>query len=310
MILFVSFKGTVHDISLDSSSTLADLKREVASKTAVAPHHQKLMHKLLSGINKGILSDDRIIESIGLKDGDKIILIGSTDSDIAAVEDRNRRLQERQPLKPAKPFLSASDRLKVTSQYTFGSIKILTAQKYREQARAISLMKELSEDLGVREIMRVNMWQIGELIEICPQEQPSILGYNRNKGQTIALRLRTDDLSGFRTYNVIRKTLLHELTHMVHSEHDHQFWALNRVLNEEVTSRNWTKVGGNSVSKDRFFSLDEGNPKSEFTGGVHVLGGRDILPLSSSRRDLLAKAAEIRITKEEEDEAHTCGSKH
>ena len=42
-----------------------------------------------------------------------------------------------------------------------------------------------------------------------------ILGYNRNKGQEICLRLRTDDYAGFRKYLAIRKTLVHELTHNV-----------------------------------------------------------------------------------------------
>lgn len=45
--------------------------------------------------------------------------------------------------------------------------------------------------------------------------QVCILGYNRNKGQEISLRLRTDDYAGFRKYLAIRKTLVHELTHNV-----------------------------------------------------------------------------------------------
>jgi hypothetical protein len=45
--------------------------------------------------------------------------------------------------------------------------------------------------------------------------------------QEISLRLRTDDLRGFRKYARIRETLVHELAHMVHSEHDSSFKALN-----------------------------------------------------------------------------------
>lgn len=62
--------------------------------------------------------------------------------------------------------------------------------------------------------MKARKWSVGELIELTPFEA-SILGYNRNAGQLIALRLRTDDLSGFRHYDSIRKVLLHELTHNV-----------------------------------------------------------------------------------------------
>lgn len=42
-----------------------------------------------------------------------------------------------------------------------------------------------------------------------------ILGWNRNQGQEISLRLRTDDYAGFRKYLAIRNTLVHELTHNV-----------------------------------------------------------------------------------------------
>lgn len=35
--------------------------------------------------------------------------------------------------------------------------------------------------------------------------------YLQNHGEEISLRLRTDDLKGFRKYESIKKTLLHEL---------------------------------------------------------------------------------------------------
>ena len=38
-----------------------------------------------------------------------------------------------------------------------------------------------------------------------------ILGVNINAGQEISLRLRTDDLQGFRRFASIRETLCHEL---------------------------------------------------------------------------------------------------
>jgi hypothetical protein len=47
--------------------------------------------------------------------------------------------------------------------------------------------------------------------------QVCLLGLNINKGQEIQLRLRTSDLLGVRPYWLIKKTLLHELTHCVHS---------------------------------------------------------------------------------------------
>lgn len=54
-----------------------------------------------------------------------------------------------------------------------------------------------------------------------------VLGYNVNRGQEISLRLRTDDLRGFRKYARIRETLVHELAHMVWEEHDDRFKTFN-----------------------------------------------------------------------------------
>lgn len=86
----------------------------------------------------------------------------------------------------------------------------------------------------------------------------------QNQGEEISLRLRTDDLKGFRKYESIKKTLLHELVgsfgsclincycfvimvpcivlteffsnsfylqaHMVYSEHDADFFALDKQV--------------------------------------------------------------------------------
>ncbi|EIE18609.1 hypothetical protein COCSUDRAFT_60270 [Coccomyxa subellipsoidea C-169] len=69
-----------------------------------------------------------------------------------------------------------------------------------------------------------------------------ILGVNINSGQEISLRLRTDDLKGFRRYDRIRETLIHELAHMVWGEHDHNFKELNSQLLREAKSFDWTSA--------------------------------------------------------------------
>lgn len=63
-------------------------------------------------------------------------------------------------------------------------------------------------------------WGVGLLSEMPPEGKVGvsamcILGVNINRGQEISLRLRTDDLKGFRRYDRIRETLCHELAHMV-----------------------------------------------------------------------------------------------
>jgi len=71
-----------------------------------------------------------------------------------------------------------------------------------------------------------------------------ILGANMNHGQEITLRLRTDDLKGFRKYDRIRETLIHELAHMVYGEHDNNFKELNSRLRREVEAGDWKGAAG------------------------------------------------------------------
>ena len=70
-----------------------------------------------------------------------------------------------------------------------------------------------------------------------------VLGYNVNMGQEIHLRLRTDDMRGFRVYARIRETLLHELTHNVHGPHDINFKRLCSQLNVECREFDWKRNG-------------------------------------------------------------------
>ena len=63
-----------------------------------------------------------------------------------------------------------------------------------------------------------------------------VLGYNVNMGQEIHLRLRTDDMRGFRVYARISRNPLHELTHNVHGPHDINFKRLCSQLNASAGS--------------------------------------------------------------------------
>ena len=177
--------------------------------------------------------------------------------------------------------------------------------------------------------MEQHKWGVGELTELTPFEK-TILGFNRNSGQLISIRLRTDDMSGFRHYDSIRKVLLHELTHNVWSEHDDNFHALNRQLNKEVVSLDWTAHGANTLSSGSSFYQpmdDDDEYEDEITGvtwegGSYRLGngtGKKSSKNSSTsitaigdvtlQRELRAKAAAARLTKHEEHELDEgCGS--
>ncbi|CAO3597754.1 unnamed protein product [Absidia cylindrospora] len=165
--------------------------------------------------------------------------------------------------------------------------------------------------------MEQRQWSVGELIELSPVEA-SILGYNRNAGQLIAVRLRTDDFSGFRHYDSVRKVLLHELTHNVWSEHDDNFHALNRQLIKDVVALDWTAHGGHQMdSKAAYYQPDEAyDDELTWEAGTYRLGGSSSsskgggdFASAALRREQAAQAALSRLTKQEEQEMDEgCGS--
>lgn len=121
-------------------------------------------------------------------------------------------------------------------------------------------------------------WRVGIMTELAPEGYVGVspvclLGFNRNRGMEISLRLRTDDLAGFRKYNSIRQTLLHELTHMVHDEHDEHFKALNSLLNREAEALDWTRKKAHTLGGKAAADSEEESESSDDEEVGRVLGG-------------------------------------
>jgi hypothetical protein len=172
--------------------------------------------------------------------------------------------------------------------------------------------------------MTKHRFSVGVLTEMNPAEHTThesrTLGLNRNRGEVIELRLRTDAYDGYRDYKTIRKTLCHELAHNVFGEHDRQFWDLCHEIEREVERGDW-KSGGRALTDEVFFDPGPGAEGEGldhvdgggWTGGEFVLGGggksegkttsgegSGLNDRGMSRRDLLAKAAEERMKRQRE----------
>lgn len=163
-------------------------------------------------------------------------------------------------------------------------------------SEALRRMHMLACDPGIIAIMNKHRWRVGIMTEMAPVgyvgiSPKCILGFNKNHGEEISLRLRTDDLKGFRKYESIKTTLLHELAHMVYSEHDANFFALNKQLNQEASSLDWTKsrshtLSGRSIS-DHYEEMLLREVTSTNSG--KKLGGASI-SLASARASSVAAA--------------------
>ena len=103
--------------------------------------------------------------------------------------------------------------------------------------QAMQLLEKLATDPGIVAIMKERELVVGTLGEMDPiddrlmQKKQSqspgscLLGYNTNGGTRIDIKLRTDDLQGFRPYPELVSTLVHELSHNWVGEHNFLFWT-------------------------------------------------------------------------------------
>merc|ERR1712038_1792369 len=132
-------------------------------------------------------------------------------------------------------------------KYGFGRIE--TLPMLPDQKKAKDILHSLANDPGILACMAKHKWNVGCLAEMYPEgkvgeSEVCIMGLNQNKGAKILLRLRTDDLTGFRKILSIRKVLFHEMAHNVHSEHNGDFFQLMRQIEKECDEMDWTEGAG------------------------------------------------------------------
>ncbi|KAH7279838.1 hypothetical protein KP509_37G039500 [Ceratopteris richardii] len=294
-------------IRMNRNDTLAQLGYRLVSASGVAPHTLRLLlprvpallpfsteHSTLSIIQAGI-SEERVVRMMGAlpeqveevsKEAGEAVqrtIIGFSEED-----ERAKMWKKGRPMKRSLP----------QGNYIFCDFRTLQLPGIELNPpanRALDIMHKLASDPGIVAIMNKHRWRVQLMTEMAPVGYVGIspkclLGYNKNQGEEISLRLRTDDLKGFRKYESIKSTLLHELAHMVHSEHDNNFHALNKQLNEEAMALDWTKSGGQSVSgyKSSHYEYEEdelADADGSFTNHAQKLGG------SSTHSQLDARSA-------------------
>lgn len=313
--------GKQHSIAIDPSATIADLANEIEAELFIPVSNQKIMVSKL-GLLKPPFDDDRPVTDLQDK---KITLIGTSSAEIASLASATERAAKREAHLAAarrnQPKLYSRrdpQRALEDETYTFATLRPLPNLPHPERSRA--LLERLKNDPGIRAVMRAHKFGVGLLTEMDPLSHTDAtgrtLGLNRNKGEVIELRLRTDAYDGYRDYKTIRKTLCHELAHNVHSEHDRNFWDLCHQIEREVARADW-KSGGRTVGDEEYY---EPEPSEEvaydhggWTGGEFVLGGGGGASAAGqgalSRREIIAKAAEERIKKQKQAEEEARGNR-
>jgi hypothetical protein len=314
--LTLTHHGDQITLSFAQDATISDLSDRVASEFSIPPANQKfLMSK--AGLQKPPFKDPSL--SLSTLVSKKITLMGSTSAELSSLNASiSRAVAPRRPgpIKAATPARNRDwKKVQDEAQYTFHTLRPLLYLPNPD--RSLRFLERLRDDAGIKAAMRTHKFSVPLLTEMDPAmhttHESRTLGLNRNQGEVIELRLRTDAYDGYRDYKTIRKTLCHELAHNVWGPHDRNFWELCKQIEREVDRDDW-RAGGKSVGNMEYAEAveEEVYDHGGWTGGEFVLGGGGsgdgetvvssaggTVPAGNlSRRDILARAADERIKRQ------------
>lgn len=119
----------------------------------------------------------------------------------------------------------------------FGKISVLDNYSSKE---AYLLIQSVAENVKV--IMRRRKWYVEELKELDPSSK--YLGLN--VGHTLEIHLKLRGRRGLISYNDVVTTMLHELTHIIHSAHNDDFYLLFNKLKSEYENHYSVKLSNNT----------------------------------------------------------------
>ncbi|CAI4217342.1 unnamed protein product [Parascedosporium putredinis] len=295
--------GTPHEIVFPSDATISEIPAEIEELLSIPAAHQKLLVPRLGLLKLPFKNPEMPVSDLH---GASIRLLGSRAEAVESFREASKFAESRRLAREAAAGRRPARR-------TAGGKGAPLAFLPRPE-RSLELLNTLKNDPGIRHVMAKHKFTVGLLTEMEPLSNTQVshegttrlLGLNRNQGEVIELRLRTDAHDGYRDYKTIRNTLCHELAHNVHGPHNRDFWDLCHQIEREVASADWSASGrtlgdvdpyGPSMPED-----DEAHDEGGWVGGSYVLGGRpDSQDDGLSRREILRRAAEERQRRLEQE---------
>jgi hypothetical protein len=332
-VVIVTFRGKKVEIPLTNYMNVGFVKSQLmdavenendSADASLTSNHIKLLFKgkVLEDNNDANLSDIILSSSSGKqKSTYRLVAMGISPQETRGMElefaqgrekhkslirddlsDQGRlRMKQRQQVGRQMMAKAKNNAEPSSTVYGFGGIETLPNLPQGKKAREI--LTSLANDPGVLACMKKHKWKVGSLAELYPEgkvgeSEVCVMGLNRNKGQQILLRIRTDDLKGFRKHQSIAKVLYHELAHNVYSEHNGDFFQLMREIEKECQEMDWTQ--GSGVSNMNIMS------EEVVTGGAFRLGGES-RSNTLTARELAARAAMARLSAEDQEIEENCG---
>lgn len=318
----VSHRKHNYTFELADDATITELFDEIAATLDIPVANQKILVPKGPLLKSPFKEPDMLLTGL---QGKTLTLLGCGAAEVQAVQSMSEKLAQRNAARMAqKAKMKHAQRRNhhkpsEDTRYTFLQVKPLQGLPHPETSQ--KLLMRLKEDPGIKWAMKKHKFTVSLLTEMEPLSHTEtthegtsrILGLNRNQGEVIELRLRTDAHDGYRDYKTIRKTLCHELAHNVHGPHDRQFWDLCHQIEREVDAADW-KSGGHTIGEMSRYTIsgqaeaeeDEHEDDGGWTGGEFVLGGVRDVGTGLSRREILAQAALERQRKEDGAERKAC----
>ncbi|CAI5729284.1 unnamed protein product [Peronospora effusa] len=281
MTLNVHYKGRIHSllVSNETLPTIADLQRAIELEVGVNTDAQRLFQKHRR-INCSDVS--RLLSDVCDCSATLFLVAGASKAQIEDMKSTQDAVQRESSIRENRRVVDISKRNQelqardaISMRYRFHAIEPL--RNFQDKEKAQEILEKLAKDRGILAVLAKHKWSVGVLAEMSPDgkvgvDPVCVLGLNQNKGQKILLRLRTDDLLGFRKYLSIKKVLFHELSHNVHSEHDQKFYQLMRQVEKECNELDWTISGGAAVGGSRMILSDE-DKSTDCSSSGRRLGG-------------------------------------
>ncbi|PIA36911.1 hypothetical protein AQUCO_03200104v1 [Aquilegia coerulea] len=283
---------------MNSDATLKEFGHKLQHLTNVKPDTMRLLlprssdntSKLLTPFSDDhsslSLKESSILEAGGkslrmmgvFEDEIKVVSQNGTKADlrIAGFDEEEKRIRQRMSSRP-------NSSLKLPQgAYIFCDFRTLHLPGIElnpPASEALKRMHMLAADPGIVAIMNKHRWRVGVMTEMAPVGYVGIspkclLGLNKNHGEEISLRLRTDDLKGFRKYESIKKTLLHELV-------SYLFWD---------QGLDWTRSKGHTLSGLRRSDHYEEEFFEEMGSRSQKLGGKTTDEMATARATSVAAA--------------------
>ncbi|XP_027343121.1 uncharacterized protein LOC113855680 isoform X2 [Abrus precatorius] len=307
----VTWRGKKFVVEMNIGATVKDLGQELQMLTNIQEDTMRLIVPQTSGRTSKLIapfSTEHALLSLqetSITEARSIIMMGVSTNEveevlqnekanlrIAGFEEEEKRMKQRISHGPSLPLKLPQ------GPYIFCEFRTLEIQGLElnpPPSESLKRMHMLAADPGIVAVMNKHRWRVGIMTEMAPigyvgVNPKCILGFNKNHGEEISLRLRTDDLKGFRKYERIKKTLLHELAHMIYSEHDANFYALDKQLNHEAASLDWTRSASHTLSGMRNSAVYEDDFVADASSISQKLGGNETDKLISARESSIAAA--------------------